>query len=184
MEKQELVQLKAKFWRIEKDLSNAEIDKRIFKRELKEAEDQIKSLTSEIEALKSQIAEKAKIHESSVTQLGEMNEQMADEVMKLQNILMTKDKEIENGKKTISDEINNANQFKLKVNQCQQEIATLTKNMEILKSEKLELGHKVEKLQTDRDILQKEKYMLNDQEQSVQSKLQEYKKVGSNYLSF
>lgn len=69
--KQELTQLKTKHWRMQKELENAEIDKRILQRESREYEKQIKMLTGEIEMLKKQ-------HEHNEQQkrelLGELND--------------------------------------------------------------------------------------------------------------
>lgn len=86
MDKQELAQLKSKIWRMEKDLSNAALDQKIIERDLKESKEEKKKLSGEITDLNNKLDETKKNYEAALVELGELNDSLATQVLKLKDV--------------------------------------------------------------------------------------------------
>lgn len=71
---------------MEKDLTNAELDKKIVERDLKDSKEENKKLSGDIENLNVKIVENKKMHELALLELNNLNENLAMEVMKLKDI--------------------------------------------------------------------------------------------------
>ncbi|GJQ75197.1 hypothetical protein Trydic_g9799 [Trypoxylus dichotomus] len=87
LEKQELSQLKIKHWRLEKQLENATLDKKIVERDLKEAKEENNKLTAEIGSLNIKLGETKKMHERALLELNNLNENLTNEVVKLTDLI-------------------------------------------------------------------------------------------------
>lgn len=78
--------MKSKLYRMEKDLTNAELDKKIVERDLKDSKDENKKLSDDIENLNVKIADNKRMHELALMELNNLNENLAMEVIKLKDI--------------------------------------------------------------------------------------------------
>lgn len=145
--KQELSQLKTKHWRIEKELENANIDKRILQRESKEYEKQIKMLNSEIENLKKQNEEK----NIKITVMSEEIQQLKQRVKDLENDC-TKVTAIESKLQEKQNEIRN---LEIDLKKVINEREILEQNYDVLKKETIDLQQIL-------NVLKNEKTTQND----------------------
>ncbi|KAK5638338.1 hypothetical protein RI129_012633 [Pyrocoelia pectoralis] len=168
LEKQELVQLKTRFWRIEKDLSNAEIDKRIFKRELKETEDKNRELSNEVESLKVKMSETIDLHKSALTELGNLNDDLANEIERFKD-----------EREKFNSDMNVINDLRNELKDNQASLAAKTHEIELWKYEKNELSRVVETLQNEKcnmgrlvEDSDREKNVLSSELESCRCELQ------------
>lgn len=150
--KQELTQLKTKHWRMEKELENAEIDKRILQRESREYEKQIKLLNEEMENLRKQ-------YENKETEIATM----------LQEIDSLKERV-----KRLEEECGVMNCLRNELNEKQTKIEQLLYDLAKISNEREHLEHKYNSLQNENCNLQK---LLSDlkREKTDQTNLLETK---------
>ncbi|KAF5279138.1 hypothetical protein FQA39_LY18316 [Lamprigera yunnana] len=149
LEKQELSQLKTKFWRTEKDLSNAEIDKRIFKRELKDIEEGNKRLKEEIEILTAKMAEKAHIQESALLELENLNDDLAQEIIKLKDLISHLESKLEEEKEKYDKEQHHVSHLKMELMNKNNQLTVKTTEVEILRQQHNDLLTKIESFEND-----------------------------------
>lgn len=87
LDKQELRTATTNLWRKEKELSNAELDKRIVERELKAAEEKIKILNDEINELNNNMLSAGKEHEEFLNEVKTQNLNLNSEIEVVKGML-------------------------------------------------------------------------------------------------
>ncbi|XP_031331447.1 citron Rho-interacting kinase-like [Photinus pyralis] len=155
LDRQELGQLKTKFWRVEKDLGNAEIDKRIFKRELKETEEKNRELGTEIESLKGAMAEKIGVYESALTEVGAMNEDLANEIVKLKEVVRYMEERFKDEKEKSNSDQNVIDALKSEIKGKEALLVSKAHEIEMWKREKDESCRIVEALRQEKCNLER-----------------------------
>lgn len=113
---------------MEKDLENANIDKRILERELKDMEKCNKQLEAEIEEEKLKAAEGKKLHESAIMELSSLNENLTLDIVKLKDSLHCLEEKLKVEREKCDEE-------KLKLKFMQQQMNE--KNAELEKAERM-----------------------------------------------
>ncbi|XP_018320783.1 citron Rho-interacting kinase [Agrilus planipennis] len=180
LEKQELSQLKIKCWRMEKSLDNAEIDKRILKRELKEVEDRAKQLSEDIMKLQNQMEDSKKAYESALLELSNLNENLATEVMKLQSSRSSLEDTLKIEREKFDKEKSIIDELKSAINSKEKENASLLKKIDSKDSEKKELEFKLEKSQSKiNELLHKLDDVIKDKTMT-ESEMEKYKRELQN----
>lgn len=179
VQKQELGQLKTRFWRMEKDLENSEIDKRILQRELKECEQKNKQLATEIENLERKMEENRKASESALLELSSLNENLAGEVFKLKELLKSYEEKLDDERTKRDDERSAIAEFKHKLDAKEDTIVSLMKQIERANDEKLRLEDKLEETKAKMgevhqtvEGVTREKVALNNELESSRRELQ------------
>ncbi|XP_060533319.1 citron Rho-interacting kinase [Cylas formicarius] len=127
-ESDELKELRVKFWRTEKELGNCKIDKRILERELKEAQVEIKSLSTQIAEHDQKLAELRKSHEIALLELSNINENVSMDLVRAKE-------NIKNLERQVNDEKQRSNSEKHLINQLNKELSSREQKMENLNAE-------------------------------------------------
>ncbi|XP_056637820.1 citron Rho-interacting kinase [Diorhabda sublineata] len=163
-ENQELKELRTKFWRVEKELGNAKIDKRILERELKEAESEIKRLTEKVELNEEETKKIKSIHEAALLEISNINESLSLELMKTKSSYKNLEDKLENEKEKFENEKTIIKELKETVRLKDDQIQSLTMEMKTIKKENNNLENEIKKLGNDKtkfvssiESLQKEK---------------------------
>lgn len=125
VEKQEYTQIKAKNWRLEKDLQNATLDKKIVERDLKEVQDQYAKSLADIESLNTKLSETKKMHEKALLELNKLNENLTNEVVKLTELIKNLEGKLDFQKEKHDDEKTVIEQLKLQLLEKEKEYQTL-----------------------------------------------------------
>lgn len=154
LQKQELTQLKTKLWRIEKDLQNAEIDKRILQRELKDCEKRNKELSEEIEKIKQHMEENKKIHENALIELNNINENLSDEIYKLKDLVKSLEGKFDSEKEKCDAEKSFVDELKREIHEKERNIASLMRQIDVVQNEKKEIVLKLENSKRETAIMQ------------------------------
>ncbi|KAJ8916601.1 hypothetical protein NQ315_000246 [Exocentrus adspersus] len=164
-ENQELRELRTKYWRMEKELSNCKIDKRILERELKDAQAEIKQLGGTVKGLETKLQENKKAHETALLELSGINESISMELVKVKdnyNNLQRKKKT--DGEKVIIQELKDILRTKdEQINSSSSEIEAFKKDKRVLENEIQRLANEKSRLLSVMESLQKEKSEIYDE---------------------
>lgn len=156
LEKQELVTLKSKFWRLEKDILNADLDRKIVERDLKDEQTKNKELNMQISDLEQLVTSIQKSKDEAVSELGALNDKMALEVdkckLELEKLQLKRDQQTLKERETIEQVGHLQNDLQNK----ELQICSLLEVVDSLKCEKLVLEQKMQDVVDD-------KIKLNDQ---------------------
>lgn len=153
MQKQELSQLKTKFWRLEKDFENAEIDKRILQRELKEAEKRNNELSEQIQRLQGEMEENKKLQENALLELSTLNENLANEVFKLKDVVRSMEEKMTYEKEKCDEEKSYVEELKREIREKERRIEELKFELERLDKEKLEFQGRIAAVRGESEVL-------------------------------
>lgn len=169
-----------KAWRNEKDLKNAEIDKRILKRELSESENQVKQLKTDITNLKSAMADSQKCHKEAIDELAALNENLADEVSRLKSVIL----DLENKLKVETEKRNAERQIsKQHLNEVkakEDRICALLKQLGTRKDAESEIQTRFEQVERKNRVLENNLDELGKLKRSIESELEASKQELEN----
>ncbi|XP_022914503.2 citron Rho-interacting kinase [Onthophagus taurus] len=136
LEKQELSQLKSKYWRMERELQNSNLDKKIIERDYKEAKDQNNQLTQDIEAMILKINETKTTHERALLELNGLNENLTTEVIKLSELVKNLEDKLSVQREKSDGEKDAFNDLRADLRKRDEEIRQLRNEISEVKSEK------------------------------------------------
>lgn len=173
-EAQELKEIRTKYWKIEKELNNLKIDKRILERELKESEAQSKELSKEIENMKEEKEKSKKLYKEAMLEMNSINDTLSMELGKLQERYKGLQVELEVQKK-LNDEtkdivvelkgISNSKDEKLK--QFSMELEKTSKDNRRISMEKDDLMRKFNECEKTKNELYKEIDALKEKNKTL-----------------
>ncbi|KAK9874246.1 hypothetical protein WA026_002601 [Henosepilachna vigintioctopunctata] len=165
-ETQELRELKTKYWKMEKELNNAKIDKRILERELKEANEKNKQFIQQLDMQKNKMEENKKIQDMALLELNAMNESLSVEIVKLKEKEISLQKSLneekilneqsemlgvklkslnEEKEETIQRLYSEIEDLKIKLAQFEKEKIQSSEKLDVLSKEKVDLQNRVGK---------------------------------------
>ncbi|XP_015836485.1 citron Rho-interacting kinase [Tribolium castaneum] len=185
-ESQQLKELRVKMWKMEKELGNAKIDKRIVERELKDAENEIKNLNEEIKNLKDKIEENRKIHSAALLELNNINENLSLEMVKVRESHKNLEENLESEKNrngeekqlivqlrdTISEKNKTISTIQSQLQSSRHELATLEeKNQKLLESN-LKKSKQFEEISNEKEKLSREVNETKRQLENAQTNLE------------
>ncbi|XP_017783793.1 PREDICTED: citron Rho-interacting kinase [Nicrophorus vespilloides] len=180
VEKQEHSQLKSKFWRMEKDLNNAQLDKKIVERDLLESRTKNKELSNDIHNLKQQIDSSKKSNESSLHDLNALNTKLVNEISCLKMEIKSVQKKIDAGKQReniLSEEIvslkDEVRTKELKVCNVLKTVNDIKNENDILQKKKGELESQMDKYRSNQKSMEIENEKMKSDLKSVQTSLDE-----------
>ncbi|KAF7283165.1 hypothetical protein GWI33_001228 [Rhynchophorus ferrugineus] len=170
---QELKEKQLQFWKLEKELSNCKLDKRIAERELKDAQNEIKDLKDNLSNSKTTFNEFKKCQEEALLELSSINENISMELMKCRenNKILQEQINSEKGKNDLDKAL--INELKNEVRNRDDRIRCLENDLTVIKEEVKNLEKGALKQEQERakmvhlvEELQKEKTQLfNETEQ-------------------
>ena len=134
-ESQQLKELRMNMWKMEKELGNTKIDKRIAERELKDAMKEAKELSEEIQTLKIKIDENRKVHESAMLELNNINESLSIDLVKARESLKNFEDKLEHEKTKNGEEKALIEHLKETMKEKDARIATLTSEAKSLRND-------------------------------------------------
>ncbi|KAL3270917.1 hypothetical protein HHI36_021424 [Cryptolaemus montrouzieri] len=161
-ETQELRELRTKYWRMEKELNNLKIDKRILERELKENEAKNKQLQEDIEKLNNKMLEHKKIHESALIEMNSIHDSLSMELMKVKETERSLQAKLSAEQKINEESKNIVAELKALSNGKEEKIRKLTSESELLRKQLGSFEVEKEKLGVNVDIVNKEKMELKN----------------------
>ncbi|KAL1489368.1 hypothetical protein ABEB36_014280 [Hypothenemus hampei] len=166
---QELREKQLQYYKIQKDLSNCQIDKRILERELKDAKAEIKLLETKVADLEKTISENKQSNELALLELSGINESISIELVKANETIKNLKDQLLNEKSKTDDEKTIIKELKGFLSSKEDTIKVLEKQLKDLKlhlSNKESIFKKEEieksKLMTLIEQLQKEKEGFQD----------------------
>ncbi|XP_044261577.1 citron Rho-interacting kinase [Tribolium madens] len=145
-ESQQLKELRVKMWKMEKELGNAKIDKRIVERELKDAQNEIKNLSEEIKILKDKIEDNKKIHSTAMLELSNINENLSLEMIKVKESFKNLEEKYEFEKHRNEEEKLLIVQLKDTIKEKDETISKIRSKMQSLREDFVTLEEKNNKL--------------------------------------
>jgi chromosome segregation ATPase len=146
-ESQELKEQRLKMYKMEKELGNVKIDKRILERELKDATNQIKELTKEKDEHKAKIDENRKIHEAALLELSNINENLSLEIMKITQSQKSFEDRLENERLKHEEEKRIIAQLKNALKEKDSIVSEFTSKANFFKDELLGVKEQCKKLE-------------------------------------
>lgn len=168
-ESQELKELRTKFWRVEKELSNFKIDKRILERELKEALSEITQHKEKEKQLYETINNNKKAKDAALYELSSINESLTLDLMKTKDSLKSLLERLNNERKKSDDEETIISELKKIVVLKNEKVEALEKQLEDANVEKNNLEGHLKKNENEKqrllnliDDLRKEKSEINN----------------------
>ncbi|CAH1118647.1 unnamed protein product [Phaedon cochleariae] len=178
-ENQALKELRTKYWRMEKDLENSKIDKRILERELKEAQSEIKQLNETIEGHEKSLADTKRVGEAALVELSNINESMSLELMKLKNSCKNLQDKLDNEKEKNAGEKALLTELKEIVRSKDEQIAGQNNEISVIKKERTSMENEMRKYESDViklkllvEVSQKEKREVQDELEKAKRELQ------------
>lgn len=176
VEKHELGQLKSKFWRLEKDLSNANLDKRIVERDLKDSQSENKKLQMQIDSLNMKIKDSKKVHEAALLELGNLNEELANEIIKLKEVVRNLESKFDFENEKCNIEKKNVIELSNIILIKEEKIKSLEKTIKNLEFEKFNMNGKLVESRDENVKYIAEIANLNQQVFALNSELQTAKR--------
>lgn len=142
-------QANTNLWRKEKELSNTELDKRIVERELKTAEEKLKTLTTEINDLNINLTEQTKNHEHILNELQDSNNDMQQEIKNLQKKISELDVNVSDYKEKYESEQKSTFNLRGELNRATDNIEKLNKDLKIEVKTRKMLEKQVDEIRED-----------------------------------
>ncbi|XP_030763845.1 citron Rho-interacting kinase [Sitophilus oryzae] len=181
---QELREKQLQFWKLEKELSNFKIDKRILERELKTAQAEIKQLNEKNLEWEAKFNEYKKCQESALLEIASINESISIELMKYKETNISLQEQLKYEKDKTETERAFINELKNIIKEKEEKINTVENNLKVLNDDMKTLEARFKKQELDKvkmneliEELQKEKKQFNNE--SEQSK-REIKNINLN----
>ncbi|XP_045467164.1 citron Rho-interacting kinase-like [Harmonia axyridis] len=179
-EAQELKEVRTKYWKMEKELNNLKIDKRILERELKESEAQNKELAQEIESMKEQKEKSKKKYEDAMLEMNSINDSISMELMKMKEsnksllVELKAQKKINEETKDIVSELKAiSNSKEEKIKQLNVKLENCVKNAQKSLTEKEDLLKKIEEHGKIKKDLENEVKCLREQKEDFEANISE-----------
>nr|XP_023022952.1 citron Rho-interacting kinase [Leptinotarsa decemlineata] len=168
-ENEELKELRTKYWRMEKELNNAKIDKRILERELKDSRSDVKLLNEKIEGLEKSLGESKHAHELAIVELSNINEKISLELIKLKGSHQTLLEKLDFEKTKYESDKIAINELKDIIKLKDDQIARLNIELACTEKEKSAVENEIKKIENENgkllnsiENLQKEKNEIQD----------------------
>ncbi|XP_050504436.1 citron Rho-interacting kinase [Diabrotica virgifera virgifera] len=178
-ENQEFKELRTKFWRVERELGNAKIDKRILERELKDSQGEIKQLTEKIHDFE-EVGKKAKsVHESALLELNNINETLTLELIKFKDECRIMEETLKKEKMKFEGEKSTILELKDIIRSKDDQINSLNSDFNLMKKERNNLENQIKTLENGKcelmhllESLQKEKGDILNESNKIRRELQ------------